>query len=245
MDRCIHDHLIFTLSSSIPLTIDVIRLHIAAMKKIWIIGVGQFGQHAVRSLSKQHRDWQFVLVDPVEMNLIKAQTDRCTLEKADGVDFLRQHLFDSENGPDWIIPALPIHLAAEWCMVRIGPDLLAPVDLPPEIELLLPNPMRGSDGNIYVSHADFKCPEDCPEPRDLCTVTREKKKPDMFKVLAEVSFQQFQPLLIRSRQLAPGVGGYRPDQLFTLLDQVQNSKGDLLLSTACRCHGVVSGFHRS
>ena len=234
----------FTRSSSISLTIDVMRLHITAMKKIWIIGVGQFGQHAVRSLSKQHRDWHFVLVDPVEVNLIKAQTDRCTLEKADGVEFLNQDLFDSENGPAWIIPALPIHLAAEWCLVRIGTDRLAPVDLPPEIEPLLPNSMRGSDGNIYVSHAEFKCPEDCPEPKDLCTVTREKKKPDMFKVLAEVSFQLFQPIVVRSRQLAPGVGGYRPDQLFTLLKQVEKIKGNLLLSTACRCHGVVSGFSR-
>ncbi len=234
----------FTRSFSIPLTIDVIRLHITAMKKIWIIGVGQFGQHAVRSLSKQNRNWHFVLVDLVDVNLIKAQTDRCTLEKADGAEFLNQHLLDPENGPAWIIPALPIHLAAEWCLMRLGPDLLASVDLPSEIEPLLPNPMRGSDGNIYVSHADFKCPEDCPEPRDLCTVTREKKKPDMFKVLAEVSFQSFQPIVIRSRQLAPGVGGYRPDQLFTLLEQTQKTKGNLLLSTACRCHGVVSGFHR-
>jgi len=215
------------------------------METIWIIGVGQFGLHALRSLSGQNRDRHFVLVDPVEKNLLKAEADRRTLEKADGVDFLWRHLRDAENGPAWIIPALPIHLAAEWCLVRIGTDRLAPVDLPPEIEPLLPNSMRGSDGNIYVSHADFKCPEDCPEPKDLCTVTREKKKPDMFKVLAEVSFQSFQTIVIRSRQLAPGVGGYRPDQLFTLLDQVQKSKGDLLLSTACRCHGVVSGFHRS
>ena len=214
------------------------------METIWIIGVGKFGQHAVRSLSKQHRDWQFVLVDPVEENLLKAQTNRCTLEKADGVDFLWQHLLDPENEPAWIIPALPIHLAAEWCLMRIGSDRLAHVDLTTEIEPLLPNPMRGSDGNIYVSHADFKCPENCPEPRDLCTVTREKKKPDMFKILAGVSFQKFQPLVIRTHHLAPGVGGYRPDQLFTLLDQTQKTKGNLLLSTACRCHGVVSGFHR-
>jgi len=214
------------------------------METIWIVGIGQFGLHALRSLSGQNRDRHFVLVDPVEENLLKAEADRCTFEKTDGVDFLWQHLFDSENEPAWIIPALPIHLAAEWCLMRIGLDRISPVYLPPEIEPLLPNPMRGSDGNIYVSHADFKCPEDCPEPRDLCTVTREKKKPDMFKVLAEVSFQPFQPIVIRSRQLAPGVGGYRPDQLFTLLKQVEKTKGKLLLSTACRCHGVVSGFSR-
>ncbi|MCP4372492.1 MAG: potassium transporter, partial [Deltaproteobacteria bacterium] len=214
------------------------------MKKIWIIGVGQFGEHAVRSLSKQHRKWHFVLVDLLEVNLIKAQTDRCTLEKADGVEFLNQHLLETVSGPDWIVPALPVHLAGDWCFSKLGADRFFRLDLPEDIGQYLPNPMHGSDGNIYISHANFKCPEDCPEPRDLCTVTREKRKPDMYKVLAEFQYPQFKSLAIRSRQLAPGVGGYRPEQLFTLLDQVQKTKGKVLLSTACRCHGVMSGFHR-
>ncbi len=214
------------------------------MERIWIIGVGQFGQHAVRSLSKLHRGWHFVLVDLVEVNLKKAQTDRCTLEKADGVEFLNQHLLDPENGPAWIVPALPIHLAGDWCFLKLGADQLSRIDIPEGIEQYLPNPMHGSDGNIYVSHSEFKCPEDCPEPRNLCTVTREKRKRDMFKVLAEFQYPPFKSLVIRSHQLAPGVGGYRPDQLFTLLDQARKTKGNLLLSTACRCHGAVSGFHR-
>ena len=214
------------------------------MKKIWIIGVGQFGQHAVRSLSKQHENWHFVLVDPVEENLIKTQTDRCAIEKGDGVDFLYQNLLDPNSGPAWVIPALPVHLAGEWCFLKLGADRFSRIDIHAEIEKRLPNPIHGSDGSIYVSHADFKCPEDCPEPRDLCTVTREKRKRDMFKVLAKLQYPMFKSLTIQSHQLAPGVGGYRPDQLFTLFDQVQKTKGNLLLSTACSCHGVVSGFHR-
>ena len=213
------------------------------MKKIWIIGVGQFGQHAVRSLSKQHRNWHFVLVDLVEVNLIKARTDHCTIEKADGVEFLNQHLLDPENEPAWIVPALPIHLAGDWCFLKLKADRFSRIDIPEGIEQFLPNPMHGSDANIYVSHSDFKCPDDCSEPRNLCTVTREKRKRDMFKILAEFQYPSFKSLVIRSRQLAPGVGGYSPDQLFTLLDQAQKTKGNLLLSTACRCHGVVSGFY--
>lgn len=215
------------------------------MKTIWIIGAGRFGQHAAGSLSKLKKDAHLVLVDPEEQNLPEAGTGRCTLEKMDGVDFLLTHLAGPENGPEWIIPAVPIHLAAEWCLGRMGSDRLERLTLLPAIDKILPNPMRLSDRNIYVSHADFKCPDNCPEPKDLCTVTRERRKTDMFNLLAKIDYQPFQSFVIRSHQLAPGVGGYRPDQLFTLLDQVRRHKGEMLVSTACRCHGVVSGFRRS
>ena len=42
------------------------------MEIIWIIGVGKFGTAAAKRLSQQHKNWQFVLVDPVKENLLKA-----------------------------------------------------------------------------------------------------------------------------------------------------------------------------
>ena len=215
------------------------------MKIIWIIGAGRFGQLAVDRLSKLEKDAHLVLVDPEAQNLLKAETDRCTLERMDGVDFMLTHLSGPEDGPAWIIPAVPIHLAGEWCLGRMGHGRLEQLTLSPAMDKILPNPMRLSDKNIYVSHADFRCPGNCPEPKDLCTVTRERRKANMFDVLAKVDYQPFQSFVIRSHQLAPGVGGYRPDQLFTLLDQVRMHKGEMLVSTACRCHGVVSGFRHN
>ena len=210
-------------------------------EKIWIIGVGQFGFLAYRRLSEKGGDRHFVLVDPNAENLFRAQGQNAVLEKEDGVSFLTRCL-THENKPDWIIPALPVHLAAEWCLRKIGPETLRRIEVPSGIERHLVNPLRGADGNIYVSHADFKCPDDCAEPRDLCTVTQKPRGPNMFDILGAITFDAFQPLVIRSRQLGPGIGGYRPEQLFELLDKVKRSKGDLLLCTACRCHGVITGL---
>lgn len=208
------------------------------MQNIWIIGTGYFGRHALRKLSGKNR--HFVLADPVRANLDPLKAPNCTLEQADGVAFLEQHLHDG-NEPDWIIPALPVHLAAEWCLLRLGGPFCR-IPLPSEMEHQLPNPVRGDGGDIYVSHATFRCPDDCAEPRNICTVTREPRKQNMFEVLEDIRMPRFQSWVIRSHQLGPGIGGYRPGQLFELLDQVKNAENSLLVSTACRCHGVVTGL---
>jgi len=213
------------------------------MKNIWIIGLGQFGLHAVRYLAKKNKDIQFVLVDATMANLMQAAGPNRSLELADAVAFLERNLH-TDREPDWIIPALPIHLAAEWCLVKQEPVRLSRVPLPAEIKPLLPNPMEAYNGDIYVSHADFRCPGDCAEPRDICTVTQKPRKRNMFEVLADVKMPAFQSLVIRSHQLGPGIGGYRPVMLFELLEGVKQAENNLLVSTACRCHGVVTGMGR-
>ena len=211
------------------------------MEKIWIIGAGYFGLRAVRGLSKFQKERHFTLVDPVKDTLLQAEGPNRTLEQADGVEYLVNHLHIG-NEPDWIIPALPVHLVAEWCLARLGPDRLGRIALPPEIESLLPNPIRGLREEIYVSHATFRCPDDCAEPRDLCTITQKPRKQNMFEILENIERPRFQPLVIRSRQLGPGIGGYKPEQLFSLLSEVTQIQGNLLVATACRCHGVVTGL---
>ena len=213
------------------------------MEKIWIIGVGQFGFISFQRLSKSGKDRHFVLVDPNEQNLLRAKGENCRLEQVDGVGFVDRHL-SPENKPDWIIPALPIHLAAEWCLLRLGPERLGRIPLPPEMETQVPNPLRGPDGNLYVSHADFTCPDDCAEPEDVCTVTQTTRERNMFEILGDIKVPPFQPLVIRSYQLGPGIGGYRPEQLFDLLSEVEQAKGHLAVCTSCRCHGVVTGLKR-
>jgi hypothetical protein len=213
------------------------------MEEIWIIGLGQFGSIAYRRLSQTHPDLHFVLVDPAEENLLECSRPTTTLRICDGVEFLESNLKMGRN-PDWIIPALPVHLAAEWILVHLGPARLKRISLPPEIDTLLPNPIRGPDGNIYVSHADFKCPADCDEPRDICTVTRKRRKQDMFELLADLDIKPFYAINIVSRQLGPGIGGYRVDQLLEMKAAVEQITGPVLLSTACRCHGVTTALER-
>jgi len=213
------------------------------MEEIWIIGLGQFGSIAFRRLSETPNDRHFVLVDPVEENLLKCAGSTTTLRVSDGVKFLESHL-KSGRQPDWIIPALPIHLAAEWLLLHMGPTRLRRVPLPTELDPLVPNPIRGSEGNLYVSHADFKCPEDCDEPRDICSITRKMRHQNMYDFLLHISIKSFNSLNIRSYQLGPGIGGYRAEQLLELRANVVQSTGPVLLSTACRCHGVITALER-
>jgi hypothetical protein len=63
----------------------------------------------------------------------------------------------------------------------------------------------------------------------------------MYQLLESLSFEAFEPLVVKSQQLAPGVGGYRPKDLYTLSNKIDGVKGSLLICTACRCHGVVTG----
>jgi hypothetical protein len=225
------------------------------MENVWIIGAGRFGSLAVNRLSGQHGDWKFLLVDPVKERLIRLKGTHITsnltcgvppdvtVEHADGIRFLYDHL-TPRTRVSWIIPCLPVHLAWEWCALKLGPDRLVRTPLSSGVDDLLPNPFHGENGDVYASNADFLCPDNCLEPEELCTVTGHPRKKDMFKRLEGLVYQDFLPMVVRSRQLGPGIGGYRPEQLFSLLGKIKARKGRLLVCTACRCHGVMTGAQR-
>jgi len=213
------------------------------METVWIIGGGRFGLRAAKYLLKQDKAFQVVLVDRDQKKLDQARELNCMTELADGIAYLNIHL-KSGNLPAWIVPALPVHLAWEWCRMQLGQKVLIPLDISSEIDGLLPNPMRGPEGNIYVSHADFICPAHCNEPHDTCTVTQQPQKLEMFKLLSQLRFKDFSSLVIQSHQLGPGVGGYGPGALFSLIERIEVQKDPFLLSTACRCHAVISGFKK-
>ena len=206
--------------------------------EIWIIGAGRFGLLAAERLEKTHSEYQIVLVDPDRDNLSRSRDPRHRLVRMDGVTFLNQRL-SSTGMPDWIIPALPIHLAAEWCLVRKG---MRRISVPIAVDDEVPHPGRDPSDNLLVSFADFKCPDDCAEPAGTCTVTQEQRPVAMYDLLSKIRIPKFQSVVVRSYQLEPGVGGYRPGQLFDILDRVDKSKENILLSTACRCHGVMTGL---
>jgi hypothetical protein len=211
------------------------------MEEIWIIGVGHFGHIAYQRLSQAAKDRHFVMVDPVEQNLLKCRGPAATLRICNGVHFLVSHLRAGLR-PDWIIPALPLHLAAEWLLSDVGPQKMRRIPIPGELDNMVPNPFRSPEGNLYVSHANFRCPADCEEPSDICTVTRKIRKQNMFELLGDLEIEPFTALTIRSHQLGPGVGGYRPEQLLELKVTVGRTLGPILLCTACRCHGVITGL---
>ena len=213
------------------------------MKEIWIMGAGRFGRMAAERLTGKIKELHLVLVDLKGEKLRNANAPGRTLVRSDGVAYLAEHLSQNEEAhPDWIIPAVPIHLAAEWLLLDQRGKNLQRISISERIDPLLPNPLRAENGNIFVSHADFLCPDDCAEPAHICTFTGKPRKQNMFELLAEIRFPSWKSLVIRSHQLGPGVGGYRVKDLFALAQAIEKARGPILLCTACRCHGVITGL---
>lgn len=214
------------------------------MQTLWIIGCGRFGHLAIERLGSGKQPKKFVVVEPNPDHL---PLPRANMEivRQDGVEFLKQHLIlknapDPKNAPDWIIPALPVHLAALWLMTESGPARIARCSPPEGLKDHLPNPIFGPTGDIYTSMADFICPDNCPEPADYCPATGKKRGQNLFEWLETLALKGFDMQVIRSRQLAPGVGGYKPQSLFELKTNISQKPGKHLVATACRCHGVIT-----
>ena len=207
-----------------------------------IIGAGHFGQRAVGVLGARgnKRLWVFEKDERALHGISAPGVERIL---ADGVPFLKEHA-DLLPPSTIIVPALPVHLAFEWLRKTLKKDhFCRRVKVPAQIRSLLPHTWEGGEGSLLVSYADFRCPDNCPEPADHCTVTGKKRGKPMYQLLGDTALPGFRVHVIRSRQLAPGVGGYSVGELKGLLGRVE-SGGDSkwLVGTACKCHGVVSAL---
>ncbi len=232
------------------------------METIWIIGAGKFGQLAAKRV--QHK-FKIFMVDSNGHNLSKTDDSNITHVHADGIKFLEQHLAPNTDIA-WIIPCVSVHLAWEWCRLKprlnksdpnkSGPNKIKPIKIKPNkikldrlipqtfpkaLNTLLPNPMQGKNTDIYVSHATFLCPDNCSEPDIFCTKTKQPRKQPMHELLESINFKDYKSFVLKSQQIAPGVGGYRPKELVDFKNKIKHQKGNLLISTACRCHGVITG----
>ncbi len=215
------------------------------MTQYWIVGAGRFGRLAFGRLRRRRAADRFRLVDISASALVAVDAPGVETVCADGVDFLAAELKDKAH-PDWIVPCLPLHLAFAWVRRRLEKThRLVPLPVPESLRRTLPHPLEGPDGALYLSYADFACPDDCPEPADRCTVTGRPRPGMLYKTIAALSAGEVRPVVVRSRQLLPGVGGYRPGDLFGALAQVRAAPGAVALASACRCHGVLHVFRLS
>ena len=206
-----------------------------------IIGCGHFGSRAVRRLLEKNPHSEITVVDRDEKSLKKVFDLPVERVVSDGLVYLDQVLLDGSSA-DYIIPAIPYHLAFELILFRLKSFGARRTKMVPIHGL--PNPLMGKTGDLYTSFADFLCPDNCPEPSQCCTVTGKRRSNPLFRILMDLK-GPFDARAIRSRQLGPGVGGYRPDDLIDLADQIRKAKGTnrlFLISTACRCHGVTSAL---
>lgn len=209
----------------------------------WIMGAGRFGRRAVDLLRRMRPQMPLTVVDrnPEALTAVRIPGVETAVE--DAVAFMARRLRESDQ-PEWIVPCVPFHLAYEWLLARLGRSA-APTPVPREFAAGLPHPFAVDRGGFAMSYADFICPPDCPEPSDICTHTGRPRPGHLYADLESRPCPGFQIRVVRSRQLAPGLGGFRPQDLFHLEERIRDVGGAVLVATACRCHGIIHGLRQA
>jgi hypothetical protein len=213
------------------------------MASYLILGAGKFGRLAHTRLARQDAAASFMVVDrdPGALAVMVEGDPGLTRVQAEAVAFLVQHL-GTDSRWDWIIPMVPVHLAYEWLMAGpLAGSAWRPAAVPETLAGLIPGARRGPQGELYLSRAQHLCPDDCAEP-EVCPVTGESRDPPLHQELASLHLAGYEIRVIPSRQLAPGVGGYPPGRLLDLARDMDVLEGNVLIATACRCHGVIHGL---
>ncbi|MGE5257728.1 MAG: NAD-binding protein [Hyphomicrobiales bacterium] len=207
----------------------------------WIIGGGRFGLRAAETLRRRGAA-EIVVVDPDRDRCRKLADRGFRTECADGASFLADHLTHPVSRL-WIVAAAPVHVAFLWLRSRLSETAQTEVvAVPEEVVRRLPNTMTGREGEVLTSNAGFICPPDCAEAGRLCAATGRPRPRSMHAFIGRLGAPNVKILVVRSFQLAEGVGGLRPRDLFSALADARSSKGTILLATACKCHAVISAF---
>lgn len=211
-------------------------------RAIWVLGAGHFGQLACKRLIKRHPEALFRVVDGREEKLdaIKQELN-LPVHPSEAIAYL------AEANPAksvWIIPAIPIHVAYRWILSRLAGADKRPmeIDVPGQADAQVPNPFRMNSKTLYASFATFVCPDNCNEPDEICTYTGEKRQGNLFDRLSQIAVAGFRVVVVRSLQLAPGVGGYPVSHLLKALSEIERAPGKYLIATSCRCHGVLDAL---
>ena len=213
-----------------------------APQSIWILGAGRLGRRAAVALRQKYPQAGIVLIDSSGKACAQMEKRSFNVFCREGIGHLLKNL-KAGRGPDWIVPMIPVHVAYEWMRRKLEKTYrIQPVAVPSEVAENLPNPIRGADGQVYMTNATFICPWNCPEPDDICTHTGKPRPQILHRFLENIAHPEFRKVVVQSLQLAPGIGGYQPATLFKMLKTVLSGNDPVLLSTACRCHGVMHAF---
>jgi hypothetical protein len=134
-----------------------------------IIGCGHFGSRAAKILLQKDPHSKIIIVDQSKKALQKVSRFPIETIISDGIFYLSQFLSEGRK-PNYIIPAVPLHLAFEFILFQLKPFGGKRREVPTLSGL--PNPMLGKTGDLYTSPANFLCSEDCSEPAQYCTITK-------------------------------------------------------------------------
>ena len=208
-----------------------------------VLGAGHFGQNALIKCSQSYPNCRMTIVDQDESKLKNCtQSILCETICDDGISYLNSLPKDILGQQSfWIIPSIPIHVAFEWVKSNLSRHVQS-IEIPKMLFQNLPNAIPGNIGTVYLSYATFRCPDNCPEPVDHCYFTNQSRPISLFEKLQGLKFRNFTSIVLISRQLLPGIGGFQFQDLMDTLIRVESSDMPVMLSTACRCHGVMDVF---
>jgi hypothetical protein len=207
------------------------------MESFWILGAGRFGSLAIQRILERKKVSRLVVVDRDVKVLEKLRDKSVETVHQDAIDFL---VSQAGLGSEWIVPAVPVHVAFAWLWRELTKEgRVTSLPVPSMVDHRVPNPLRAETGALYTSFASFRCPDNCDEPSESCPVTGEPRQANLFDVIRCLEVERYVARVVRSHQLAPGVGGYQLAVLWWLLAEVRPTGGDFLVATACRCHGVI------
>ncbi|MCL5982838.1 MAG: hypothetical protein M1571_10085 [Firmicutes bacterium] len=206
------------------------------MEKILVLGAGHFGKKAVETFARHA--CKIVIVDRDPAALPSTAAGNIVPVCAEGIFYLATN---DLSFFDWIIPALPVHMAFAWLRAKLeGEEGILAVPVPPGLHI--PNNYYVADGTVYATLSRQLCPEDCPEPEGFCYLTGEARELPLYSQLEELHANGFITHVLRSHQLAPGIGGFTPLQLQKLLAQVAGHRLPGLVISSCACHAVINAF---
>lgn len=205
-------------------------------KRFWVLGAGKFGQIAAKRI---HRFFPAAELTVVDKDPVLDSDGKVRIIRQEGVRWLLTML-EKECSVDIIVPAIPVHVAYDWMILKLMKSYHSePMEIPESWLKQMPHASPGKVGQVFISHADFFCPDNCPEPKDRCTVTGKPRPMDLFRLLNHVDIDDALSIVLRSHQILPGVGGFYPEDLLAAYDTVvKNVHRPLFIATACRCHGV-------
>ncbi len=200
-----------------------------------LIGFGRFGRLSFDRLRSMFVDAEFIIVDPnIEQSSVISDAKIRPI-RADGVEFLLN--YDQLSETDLIVPVAPFNIAGAYILAYYSGSEYS--SLPVGLADHFKNLWLIDHATLCVSNANFICPDDCPEG-DTCTVTGERRIP-MHEKIERLEFSDFETRVVRSFQLAPGVGGYTLGSLTSIRDSVALGE-KCVIATSCKCHAILSAI---
>lgn len=206
------------------------------MDKILVLGAGRFGARAVRALAGKARQLVIVDYDPAALPL--SANEGIVPVCAEGISYLAGIDYPDF---DWIVPALPLHIAFAWLLAKLKNTGIRAAAVPPGLDV--PGCCYFENSTVYASLSGQTCPEDCPEPEGFCYLTGAGRTLPLHQELSELHVEGYITHVLRSCQLAPGVGGFNPLQLERLSAAVSVSRLPGLVVTSCACHAVINAYY--